>query len=180
MNKKAWIVSAVLFLVFSAVVTAQETKNYSKNGVGFDYLSNWELTEKSEKDTDEVAISNSDADARITVISLKKKFDSDDLADARKRVVEPWIASLKNMYTNIAKVDVVQVETKIDAGGKTTDAVELKFNLDGQGGRVEAYWLLLEKKLVLVYMVRPDRTAEKAAVGWDLIRQTIRAEAKTR
>lgn len=36
------------------------------------------------------------------------------------------------------------------------------------------FGLLLEKKLFLLCFIRPDKTAEKAMPGWDVIRQSLK------
>lgn len=123
---------------------------------------------------DEIALADAGLDAQITLIVLRKPLESKDIADARKRIVDPWLESLQKLYSGIAGITLARLDVKTDARGQATDGVQFKFILDGQGGMVEAYWVLLEKKLVLVYMVRPDRTAEKTGLNWDLIRKSLR------
>jgi|GEM_PF-4419684 len=173
MRTKFYIPILLIVANLSISVAAQETKRFSGHGIDFEYLSSWHLSEKSSKDTDEVALSSSQLDAQITVIVIKTPLETKDIAEARKRVVDPWLDSLQKNYSTMAGTTLTRTNLKTEAGGQATDGVQFKFELDGQGGLVEAYWVSLDKKLVLVYMVRPDRTAESVLRNWDMIRRTI-------
>lgn len=166
---------ALLFVIFPLVACSQDVKKYAKSGLQFEYGKGWELTERTDKDTTLIALANAEADAQISIIVLTKPINSKEpLAEAKKQVVDPWISSLIDRYTTIAQVKIERSEIKIDVGGKPTDGVKLSFTLDGQEGRVEACWALLEKRLVLLYIVRPDKKAEIANPGWESVRGSIR------
>lgn len=167
------ITTCLAFFITNVSISAQDTKRFTGRGIGFEYLPAWQLSQKAAKDTDEIALANAELDAQITVIVIRKPLESKDIADARKRIVDPWLDSLQKLYSSIAGITLARFDVKTEAGSQATDGVQFKFILDGQGGMVEAYWLLLDKKLVLVYMVRPDRTAEKTVLNWDLIRKTL-------
>jgi acyl-CoA synthetase (AMP-forming)/AMP-acid ligase II len=79
-------------------------------------------------------------------------------------------------YTNIAAIAFNRTEIKSEVAGKAVDGVALTFEFDGQGGKLEACWVLFDKRLVLMYIIRPDKMVEKADAGWDLARRTLRFE----
>lgn len=164
-----------LLLCTASVVFGQETRKFSNYGIEFDYLPNWQVTEKAAKEADEIAIANSDADTQITVMSVRKAIDSKEPESINKQLFEPWLAQLTKMYT-LANVGVVRSDVMFPVNGASANGVRLTLDYGGEAGAVEAFWIRFDKKIVLVYMVRPDRTAAKAAAGWDLVRQTLRAE----
>jgi len=177
-RKKTPLLFFAITCVFVLTSIAQESKRYEKYGVEFEYRTDWLLNEKAAKEADEIALSSSEADAQITVVAVRKKLDGEDLAaEARKRVIEPWIAELTKMYS-LQGVTFERADTKVQAAGGVADAVQLKFDYGGERGQVDAYWSIFDRRMVLVYMIRPDRKAEKAAACWDLIRRTIKAQAK--
>jgi len=169
---------AILVTLFTCIANGQESKKYAKDGVAFEYSSDWQLTEKPGKDSNEIALSNAEADSQIRIIVIRKKMDSKEpMADAKKQVIDPWITSLINQYTNIAGIKIDHADIKTEAGGIAADGVKLTFVLDGQQGTAEACWVVLDKRLLLLYTVRPDKTAKTAVAGWDIVRQTIRVGA---
>ena len=168
----------MLISIMAIAAAAQEKTIYTKNGLTFEYLKGWKVIEKAGTESDEIALSNAESDSQVTVIVLRKPMESKDPAEARKRVVDPWLTSLQDLYQRIAMIKIDRVETKTMVAGQTVDSVDLLFELDRQKGKVEACWALFEKRLVLLYMVRPDRTAEKAEAGWQAIRESIRLEKK--
>lgn len=169
------------FLLLSLGVTAaaaQERSTYSKNGISFEYLKGWEVREKPGKDSDEIGLSNVESDSQVAVIALKKPLESDDPAEARKRVVDPWLQNLQQQYQQLAGVQMARVETTTTVAGQKVDAVDFNFVMDGQQGKVQACWVLFEKHLVLLYILRPERTAEKANQGWEALRSSLKVEKK--
>lgn len=170
---------AIVLLVSAVVASSQEVKTYAKSGVTFEYAKEWELTERADKDTTQIGLSNAAADSQIAIIVVTKEINSKEpLTDAKKQVIDPWIASLIERYTTIAQVKIARSEIKTEVGGQPTDGVKLTFTLDGQEGQVETCWALLGKRLVLLYIVRPDKKADIVTPGWNLIRQTIRITTK--
>lgn len=170
------MIALPLFLFSASFTLAQE--KYARNGISFDYEKGWELKESTQNETDEIALANTKADAQITIIVVKQSVVSKDAADARKRIVDPWLQNLETMYTN-AKIKFVRTEVKTDAGGMSVGGVQLKLDYDGQGGQVQVCWVLFEKRLLLLYMIRPDAKADKADPTWEKIRRSIRVATQT-
>ncbi len=170
-----WLLIAVATAGF---VQGQDKPAYAGNGISFNYPDEWEIKETTSKDTDEIAVSSSKADAQITVIVVKKLIEGKEpLADAKKRVIDPWVLSLAAQYA-VQKINLVRFNIKTEVGGLPTDGIQFKFFLDEQSGQIEICWALLEKRLILMYIVRPDRTAAAADVGWNLIRASLKTKAK--
>ena len=172
-NKQLFVV--ILLMLSALAANAQESKKYAKDGVSFEYDADWELTEKVGKDSDEISLSNAGADSQISLAIVRKRVESKDpMPELRKQVIDPWIASMIDQYKKIANIDVQRSDVKTQVAGEPTDGVKLAFTLDGQQGSVEACWALLGKRLVLLYLLRPDKKAEKATPGWDRVRSSIR------
>ena len=95
------------------------------------------------------------------------------MPDLKKQVVDPWLTSLISQYTRVG-IKVERSSAATEVGGEQAEGVRLKFSLDNQPGSGDVYWPLLDKRLVLIYFIRPDKTSEKAAGGWDAIRKSIR------
>jgi hypothetical protein len=171
-------IAAILCILFlsSIVAVAQEGQRYSKNGISFDYPDGWQMSEKQKAEGDEVALSNAAADAQILVITVNKKVDAKNADDARKRVFAPWLKTLEMMYTH-AKIGYTTYIESTDVAGVPADGVRLLLDYGGEPGTVKAFWILKDKRFVIVYMVRNDAKAAAANVGWDKLRESLRVEA---
>lgn len=164
-------------VLFFDLASAQEAKTYSNAGVAFEYLSGWEMTEQSVNDAQQISLANKDADSQILIIILRKQSDSKDaMAALKKKVIDPWLTELLDQYTK-AGINFSREDSKTEIAGQVAEGSTLKFVLDEQPGRGEAYWIFIQKRLVLLYFIRPDKSAEKASVGWDTIRNSLRVEA---
>lgn len=172
------IVIISLVLASCAIVSlCQEVKKYSKDGVAFDYLPGWKVTDQTEPDLQQISISNTQTDSQILITVLRKRAESKDpMPELKKQVIDPWLTKLLGQYTQ-AGIKVEQSPASTEIAGQLATGSKLNFMLDGQAGTGETYWLLLEKRLFLLYIIRPEKMAEKATPGWDSIRNSLRVES---
>ncbi len=83
------------------------------------------------------------------------------MAELKKQVVEPWVAKLVGQY-KATGINVVQSTATTDLGGQRAEGLRMKFFLDDTAGGAEAYWTLLDKRLVLAYFIRPRQSSRKS------------------
>lgn len=172
------IIAACLLAIFIVSAKGQDSKKYSNGGVTFEYGSGWEPTEQVSPDSHQISLSNKAADSQILLIVLRKRVETKEpRADLKKQVVDPWLAKLMNGYKD-AGISVVREPANTEVGGQPAEGERLKFVFDGQLGGGEAYWALLDRRLVLAYFIRPDKTAEKASAGWNMLRKSLKVEAE--
>lgn len=173
------IITSLIF-VFNLAAFSQEPeiKKYSKEGIAFDYISGWEISEQGDANQRRIMIVNSATDAQIMLTVLSAKAggnDQETLAKLKKQVVDPWLSQLIAGYEQ-ASIKILRSPLTTEAAGQKIDGVRLQFMLDDQPGTAEACWLLLEQRLILLYFIRPDKQAEKANQGWDRVRKNFRLE----
>src|SRR5262249_4917500 len=112
-------------------------------------------------------------DAIVQIIVLKKRTESrTGMADLKKQVVDPWVEKLVGQYTTNG-VSIRPEPTTDTIGDSKAEGIVFKFTLDNQLGSGQAFWSLMDRRLALLYFVRPDKTAEKATGGWDLLRKSL-------
>jgi hypothetical protein len=173
------IVSTAIFIaIVSSLAMAQESdlKKYAKNGVAFDFLDGWEATDQAGAGSQQISLANKETDSQILVIVLNQKIKTKDpLPELKKRVVDPWVTQLVHGYIE-NKIPLEQSPATTEIASQQAEGVRLKFFLDNQPGAGEAYWVLLDNRLVLTYFIRPDKTSEKAVRGWDVIRKSLHVE----
>jgi hypothetical protein len=175
------VVLVVLICTAISYGQDQKGKQYDKNGLSFDYAEGWMvLTDRSSADSQELSIADPETDAQVLIILMKKRVESKDpMADLKKQSVEPWLARMVQGYENNG-IKVQREAAASEIAGQSAEGARLAFELDGQKGIGEAFWTVLDKRLLLTYFLRPERTAKKATVGWDLIRKSIKLETKTK
>lgn len=176
--------SLISIALFTALAAAQETnlKQYANNGVTFSFPGDWEMTEQSQLDMQRISLSNKETDSQILVTIVNQKTDSKEpMVELKKKVIDPWVKQLIEGYAK-AQLKFKQEEATAEIGSEKAEGMRLKFYLDERPGTAEAFWTLMDKRLVLLYFIRPDKTSDKANVGWDAIRKSIRIDpaAKTR
>lgn len=178
-TKQMGLILIILTVAMFASVNAQSAsqKQYLKEGISFDYEKGWEITEQAAPDKNQIALSEKATDSQILIVILKKKIDSKDpMPDLKKQVIDPWLSGLLANY-KAAGVTVVRSAVSAIVGGQSAEGARLKFFLDDQAGGAEAFWTLVNKRLVLLYYIRPDKTAERSVAGWELVRTTLKVEA---
>ncbi len=152
----------------------QEVKKYSNNGVAFEYLPGWELSDQIGSDLQQISLSNKATDSQILITVLRKRAGSKDpMPTLKKQVIDPWLTRLLAQYSQAA-IRVEQSPSTTEISGQKAEGTKLNLLLDGQPGTGEAYWLIIEKRLFLIYIIRPDKMIEKATPGWDSIRTSLR------
>lgn len=125
-------------------------------------------------DSQQISLSNKESDSQLLLIVLRKQVNSKEpMADLKKQVVDPWVAQLINQY-KVAGISVVREAAYAEVGGQQAEGMKLKFFLDNNPGGAEAYWVLLDKRLVMLYFIRPDKVSDKAEPGLEAIRKSLK------
>jgi hypothetical protein len=170
-------VAMITILAIAASAQSDKGKQYDKNGISFEYGEGWMvLTDRSSADSQELGLADPETDAQILIIVTKRRVESKDpMTDLRKQSVDPWLNRMVQGYENNG-IKVQREAAASEIAGQPVEGARLAFELDGQKGIGEAFWTVLDKRLVLTYFLRPERTAKKAMVGWDLIRKTLKLE----
>ena len=177
MQKISRIVLTALLLMGSyAAITGQELKRFSKDGATFEYTDGWEPVDQSQPDIQQISIANEAADSQIRILILRKRSNSKDaMAELKRTVVDPWLRQLVGGY-NYAGLKFEQTPANTEVAGTAAEGTAFKFQLDGQAGGSYVFWTLLDKRLVILYFIRPEKKAEQATPGWDAIRKSLRVE----
>jgi hypothetical protein len=165
--------SFLIVLVCGGIGLAQENKQFSSEGTSFKYPTEWVLEDTSSADVQQISLYDKSDDAIVQIIVLKKRTESKTaMADLKKQVIDPWIEKLVNQYTTEG-VSIHREPATDKIGEADAEGIKFKFVLDNQQGGGQAFWSLIDKRLVLLYFVRPDKTADKATAGWDALRKSL-------
>ena len=163
-------------LVFCCLlVTAQtpDSKNFSKDGLSFDYSGAWELTDDSNNDAQQLTLNKANSDVQIRVFVHKGRITQEKLPDAKKAFIDPYIASTAKQFVAMgAKPEPVPETSEI--GGVKADGTSINASLGGETGAAKIYWAVVGQRVVVLTLFGPDKELKQRAAIWDLVRTSLK------
>lgn len=168
------------FLLLCALSVAAQTpadgKQFTKDGLSFNYPSGWAFNDTSNADAQQMTFGRTDSDVQITVFVFRAPLTTPaKLAEAKRVLVDKYIASTTKSFEQ-AGAHPESSPTSTDIGGIKSDGVKIRASLDGVPGAAEIHSAIVGQRLVVLTLLGPDKALVKAAPAWDMIRTTIKVE----
>lgn len=159
-----------------AQTPASDAKQFTKDGLTFNYPSNWLFNDTSNADSQQFTFGRPNSEAQVRVFVFRTPVNSPErLAEARKVLVDPYIAQTTKTFQQMgAKPESVPATT--DIGAVKSEGVRISAALDGEPGAAEVYWGVLGQRLVVLTFFGPDKALKQAVAAWDTIRTSIAIE----
>ncbi len=174
--KRAIIGYAAVLLLLGTVWSQAEPKHFSKDGLVFDYLNGWSITDESNGDAQQLTLNRADSDAQIRVFVHRGKVDTPEkLVQAKKAFIDPYVKSVNDTFVQMGAKPESKPAT-IQIGGAQAEGVQLRASLGGEAGEATVYWLPLGSRVVVLTFFGPDAALKRAAATWDMVRNTIKIE----
>jgi len=170
-----------LVFLSSAIVYSQaippDAKQFTKDGVIFNYLPSWTLVDDSNGDAQQVTLTRSDSDAQIRVFIHRGRITPEKMPQARKAFIDSYIDSTAKQFIAMgAKPE--QSPDSTDIGTSKAEGVNIKASLGGENGAARIYWALINERVVVLTYFGPDKELTKHQPAWDLIRTSLQIEQK--
>ena len=170
------LVSLSSAVVYSQTISS-DAKQFSKEGVMFNYLPGWTLADDSNDDALQATLSRSDSDAQIRVFIHRGKITAEKMPQARKAFIDSYIDSTAKQFIAMgAKPE--QSPDSTDIGTTKSEGVNIKASLGGENGAAKIYWALINERVVVLTYFGPDKELKKHQPAWDLVRTTLQIEQK--
>jgi hypothetical protein len=165
-----------LVLACSLPAFAQTAKNFTKEGLSFNYPSAWNLQEASKNDAQQLTLARSDSDAQIRLFVYRSKIETPDkLAEAKHKLVDTYVDSTAKTFEQMgARPERSPASTEI--GGVKAEGVKIRAVLEGEAGAAEIYWVVLGERLVVMTFFGPDRALKQMNAEWDVVRTSVQIE----
>lgn len=175
-SRKIFLVAAMVSLV-GAALAQNSNQHFAKEGLSFDYPAGWAIDESKSSGQMQYLTFGRDGYALIVVRAPRAVVDTPEReANAKKVVQEGFVdAWIKNFEGQGAKPDRSEVTTEI-AGGPA-QCTRLSASLEGEPGRVDICYRLLEKKMVQIAIIGSSKDIGRTTPAWDLIRNSLKVEA---
>ena len=159
------------------VAQAQDAKQFSKDGLLFEYMPGWTVHDDSNDDAQQITLSRTDTDAQIRVFAHRGKTTPEKMPEARKHLINSYIDSTAKQFISMgAKPE--QVPDTTDIGTTKAEGVTVKAVLGGDPGAARIYWALVGQRVVVLTYFGPDKELKKYAAAWDRVRTTLQIAEK--
>jgi hypothetical protein len=152
-------------------------QHYQKDGLRFDYGETWELNDQSNADAQQLVLTEKGLDSQIMIVAPRKAVTTPKQEEqAKATVVEPGINRLLKQYED-AGVKVSRAPLKVELSSAPAEGARLQFQVDGSPGTTDIVWAIINRRLVQLFFIRPDKTSQDASACWDLIRNSLKIES---
>jgi hypothetical protein len=169
------LLSLLLIGISAAAQTVPaDAKEFSKDGLTFNYASGWTFNDNSNADAQQMTFGRPDSDAQIRIFVFRTPVPTPEkFAEARKVLVEPYINATFKQFEQMGATPQ-RAPAASDIAGLPAEGVRISAALDGDPGAAEIFWGVVGQRLVVLTRFGPDRALAKALPAWDLMRATIK------
>lgn len=168
--KRFWL----FVVVCLCLATQTSSASFDKDGLAFDYAPDWELSDQSNGAAQQLVLTEKKLDSQIMIIALRGTIDSSQQEEQSKTaLIEPSIRRLLKQYDDVG-IKVERSEITGVVAGVATEGAQLRFAVDGQPAITEIHWLIINKRLVQLFFIRPEKTAAQSGSCWDMIRNSLK------
>ncbi len=163
-------------LLASAQTPAADAKQIARDGLTFNYPTNWSVTDTSNADSQQFTLGRPNSEAQVRVFVFRTPVQTPErVAEARKVLVDPYIASTTKAFQQMGAKPASAPATT-DIGTMKAEGVRISASLAGEPGAAEIYWGVVGQRLVVLTLFGPDNALKQAAPAWDIIRASIAVE----
>ena len=172
-----FIISLCLALALASLAVAQtgNNKQFTKEGLTFDYPAGWTMQDDSNQDAQQVTLARANADAQIRVFVHKGRITPEKFPDAKKAFIDPYVTATGKQFVAMgAKPQQANDSTEI--AGEKAEGVAITASLGGEPGAARIYWALIGRRVVVLTYFGPDKELKQFASAWDMVRNSVKIE----
>ena len=167
------LVVGIMFGCVIATAQTADSKNFSKDGLSFDYPASWQLLDESNSDLQQITLSKADSDVKIGVFVHKGRTTPDKMADAKKALVDPLVAGNAKQFAAMgAKTEQVPDSTEI--AGLKAEGTSVNASFGNETGAAKIYWAVVGQRFVVLSLFGPDKELKQRGPVWDLVRTSLK------
>lgn len=175
-NIYSLLAALALFSLSAFAQTPADGKQFTKDGLSFNYPSGWAFNDTSNPDAQQMTFGRTDSDAQITVFVFRAPLTSPEkIAEAKRVLVDKYVASTTKSFEQ-AGAHPESSPVSMDIAGVKSEGVRIRASLDGVPGVAEIHSAVVGQRLVVLTFLGPDKAVVKATPAWDMIRSSIKIE----
>lgn len=169
----------IRFLFLAVLILFQTTstgQTFNANGVSFNYPDGWTIYDDSNSDAQQVTLARPKKDVQIRVFAHRGRITPEKFPDAKKAFIDPYIASTVKQFVAMGAKPQQSADSSEIAGIKA-EGVKVTANL-GAPGAAKIYWALVGQRVVILTIFGPDDEIKEFTPAWDMVRSSLKIEAK--
>gem|GEM_PF-1061659 len=170
------IVALFLSLPAFTQTPADELKHFSADGLSFDYLPGWTVTDRSTEQAQRLILTRKGSSVEISILAQRDLIMRAQMADARRDIAEPLIAEMAQK-TGASLKALERTPTNLDVGLVKAEGVRFHASPGGKKKTGEVYWLRLGLRFVNLAYVRADRDEAQGTAAWETVHLTLKIES---
>lgn len=168
----------ICLITVCAFITVAQTgtgKQFSKDGLSFDYPAGWTLQDDSNGDAQQLTLARANNDVQIRVFVHRGRITPEKLPDAKKAFIDPYVVATGKQFVAMgAKPE--QANDSTDIAGEKAEGVAITASLAGEAGAARIYWTLVGRRVVVLTYFGPDKELKQFASAWDMVRNSVKVE----
>jgi hypothetical protein len=172
-NHMSRIKPFAIILISCLMAAAQTPKTFTKEGLSFDYPSDWTMQDDGSGDAQQFSLSKANSDVQIRMFVHKGRISPEKLPDAKKAFIDPYIANIEKQFVSMGAKPEQSPDTS-EIGGVKADGVKISASLGGEAGAAKIYWALVGQRVVVLTLFGPDKQLKQLAPAWDLVRNSLK------
>ena len=162
-----------IFFISCVFANAQTPKNFTKDGLSFDYPDGWTFVDDSNSDAQQFTLTKANSDVQIRGFIHKGRITPEKLPEAKLKFIDPYIAATAKQFVQMgAKPEQAPDTTEIS--GVKAEGVNITASLGGESGAAKIYWALVGQRVVVLTLFGPDKQLKQHAPAWDLVRTSLK------
>jgi hypothetical protein len=164
----------LLLLVSNALAQDPIVKHFTNDGLSFDYPAAWQLSDKSSQQMQLLELAVGDVVVRVR--SPREWLKTPDKqAHAKKLFQDQYVDDFMGQLEQ-ASLHPKRSTVTTQIAGADAEGVRIRAVLDGELGGMDSYYRFLSDRLVNVSIFASDKDILKVALGWNLLRSSIKIE----
>lgn len=180
MKLKFFILSLVFTAILYSFVLAQtaktDIKTFDKDGLSFNYPTDWELTDNSTAELQQIKLTLSKTSAIVYVTSPRKPIvNEEQLRAARESITDQFIENIRLKFSQESNLATVKEEDNCSEKNREKPAGKIIHgSFQGQPSTAEVYAVFPEHRFVNLFFVRNDKDEKDTSAAWQTIIKTVK------
>ncbi|HYX29882.1 MAG TPA: hypothetical protein VE863_15180 [Pyrinomonadaceae bacterium] len=167
------IVSATLLLmIFAALAQDPNAKHYEKDGLSFDYPTNWQLADKSTGQMQFLELTKGDLVIRVR--SPRESLKTPDKeAHAKKLFQDQYVDNFVDQLQQQG-MQPKRSPATTQIGGGEAEGMRVRGVMAGESGGLDSYERIITERLVNLSIIGSEKEITRDAPAWDMIRNSLK------
>jgi hypothetical protein len=163
-------------LLIAGVASAQNPngKHFDKDGLSFDYPTDWQLSDQSTGQMQFVELTKGDLVIRVRSPREWLKTPEKE-AQARKLIQDQYVDSFASQLEQ-AGMRPTRSTVSTQIAGVDAEGARVRAVLDGQPGGMDSYYRIISDRFLGLSIIGSEKEFAKSAAAWNMIRASVKVE----